>query len=459
MSTSPPLVTSEASKELSIGTILLVLAVTTLGRTLQQSGGLLSSIGLLGVTAVFIESWLARLEPPHREHGLMQLLPAMCVGVQAALLLIDNLVAVAQPSAKVAFVGAVASASVAAGLSFVLERRHDRLLFLIACICLALAGVCVIRGLRVPRIDVLVFQRESVAALSHALSPYSITFADPYTAAESARFYGRGVSVNRVLQFGYPYMPLTLLFAALGQLLGDVRYASLGAIIVASGLIASARPSRASTVAGLLLLFTPAMPMMIYHAWNESYAVLLVAAVWFTQCRAPRLLPFAAGLLFASKQYFVVAAPLLVLLIPRPWSVAAFWRFGWRAALAASLVTLPFVLWDPHGFMNSVVWLQFRQPFRHDALSYLVWLNPEHPERFLALPFVLSGLSSAFLLWRSRARPVSFPYALTLCMLPFFAFNKQAFFNYYFLILGCLACAIAAQPETSAHPIADPVAI
>lgn len=450
MNADPILGTLEHFEDLTIGTIFLVLAVATLGPTLQASQGLLSFVGLIGLTIVFCEAWLARLSPRARRGGIAQLLPIVCIGVQAALLLSDSLAAAAEPAARVVFAFSIAGAGVAAAFCFVLERRNDRWLFLVASVCVAAAGACIIQGLRVPRIDVLLFQRESVAALSHGVSPYTVRFVDPYTAVESARFYGRGVSVNGVLPFGYPYMPLTLLFASLGQLLGDVRYASLGAIIVASGLIAGARPSRFSTVAGLLLLLTPAMPTMIYYAWNESYALLLIAVVWFTHCRAPRTMPVAAGLPFASKQYFVVVVPLMLLLIEQPWSIRALWRFGWRAAAAASSVTLPFVIWEPRAFMDSVVWLQFRQPFRHDALSYLVWLNPQHPERFLALPFLLSGLSSAYVLWRSRERTVSFPHALALCVLPFFAFDKQAFLSYHFLILGCLAGAIAAQPPTTA---------
>ena len=37
------------------------------------------------------------------------------------------------------------------------------------------------------------------------------------------------------------------------------------------------------------------------------------------------------------------------------------------------IVTLPFFLWSPGDFWNSVVTLQFRQPFRTDSLSLLAW--------------------------------------------------------------------------------------
>jgi hypothetical protein len=48
-----------------------------------------------------------------------------------------------------------------------------------------------------------------------------------------------------------------------------------------------------------------------------------------------------------------------------------------RAALSAAIVTLPLVLWNTGAFWESVVWLQVKQSFRHDALSFLAALSDE----------------------------------------------------------------------------------
>ena len=39
-------------------------------------------------------------------------------------------------------------------------------------------------------------------------------------------------------------------------------------------------------------------------------------------------------------------------------------------------------------------------------------------------------------------RRISFPLALSLCLLAFFSTNKQAFANYYYLVIGALLCGV-----------------
>ena len=319
------------------------------------------------------------------------------------------------------------------------QRR--RLLFLLA-ILTAIVGVNLLTALPRPGIDVLLFQRESLDHLLRGTNPYTVEFQDPYSPSASALFYGPGVSVNGILQFGYPYMPLTLLSALPGHLLGDVRYASLGAMIGAALLIAFARENRTSSIGAALLLTTPAFPVMLLMGWVEAHVVVLVAATWYASCRAPRFLPYATGLLFASKQYTIVILPALMLLAnggSPPFSVVAFMT---RAIIAGGVVTLPLVLWDVDAFLRSAVWLQIKQPFRRDALSFLTALFPAHLGQWIVLPFAMTAGVWVTIL-RLRAA-VTFPLAIGLAFFVFFAFNKQAFLNYYYLVIGCLCCAIAA---------------
>ena len=53
---------------------------------------------------------------------------------------------------------------------------------------------------------------------------------------------------------------------------------------------------------------------------------------------------------------------------PKQWPWIAF-----GVVFAAAAVTLPFALWHPNAFMRNVIWLQTREPFRVDSLSYLAW--------------------------------------------------------------------------------------
>jgi len=147
-------------------------------------------------------------------------------------------------------------------------------------------------------------------------------------------------------------------------------------------------------------------------------------------------LPYALGLFFAVKQYTLFAVPLVWLLtVDRdPWREYS--RLIVRAAIVAAAITAPFVLWDVGSFTRSVVEFQFLQPFRLDALSYLVWLSRHLPELPTPtwLSFALLVPTMAFVLRRCGRSPASFAAAVTIVNLVFFAFGKQAFYNYYFFV-------------------------
>ncbi len=61
-------------------------------------------------------------------------------------------------------------------------------------------------------------------------------------------------------------------------------------------------------------------------------------------------------------------------------------------------------------------------------------------------PFI--ALAGAILLaWRFAWRtPAGFAISLAFCLLIFFAFNKQAFCNYYYLVIGVLCSGFAVLP-------------
>jgi 4-amino-4-deoxy-L-arabinose transferase-like glycosyltransferase len=155
----------------------------------------------------------------------------------------------------------------------------------------------------------------------------------------------------------------------------------------------------------------------------------------------------ALGLLLASKQYMIFALPAVLLLVPRPW----WWRRSvvlvGGALLTAVVVSAPLVLWDVHAFVHSAGTVQKLAPFREDALSYLVWIYHQwgrQPGIWLAFVAMLVGTVIA--LWRCPRDAAGFAGALALIYLPFIAFNKQAFANYYLFVIGALCCAVAALP-------------
>lgn len=296
-------------------------------------------------------------------------------------------------------------------------------------------GAWVLRAAPDPGIDVALFQREAAGALARGDNPYAITFRDPY--GGSSPFYGPGVSVNGRLQFGYPYPPLGLLLTTPAHLLGDFRYAHLFAMTLAGALLAFARPGRIAVAAAALLLFTPRGFFVLEAGWTEPFAVLFLAGTVFTLCRAPRSAAVPLGLLLASKQYLVLAL-LAAPLLKRHRALLA------GAAAVAGMVTLPLALWDLPAFVRSAVLLQFRQPFREDALSYLVPLAEAlgRPQGAW-IAFVMAALAGVLCLRKLPRTPAGFACAVALVFLAFFAFNKQAFCNYYHFVIGAACCAIA----------------
>jgi len=60
------------------------------------------------------------------------------------------------------------------------------------------------------------------------------------------------------------------------------------------------------------------------------------------------------------------------------------------------------------------------------------------------LAFVAATVGAALAVWRGAHSPTGFAAGAALILFGFFAFNKQAFCNYYFLVIGACALGLAA---------------
>jgi hypothetical protein len=300
-----------------------------------------------------------------------------------------------------------------------------------------------------PFIDVYVFHRDSSNALLNATNPYGITFPDIYW--PKSDYYGPGISVNGRLQFGYPYLPLSLFMAFPAHVLGgDARYSQAVAVALAALLMGYAKPGRRAFLAAGLFLFTPRFLHVEEASWTEPFVVLLLAGVVFCACRFPRFMPFVLGLLLAVKQYMFLAIPLTVLLLPRPLKWKDLWNLWWKAATVALVVSLPLILGNFKGFMHSAVTLQFQQPFRDDALSYLAgWKQFTGKQLPAGMSFLAALAAIGICLWKAPRSAGGFAAAMALTFMAFFAFNKQAFCNYYYFVIGAMCCAVAVGENTS----------
>jgi hypothetical protein len=344
------------------------------------------------------------------------------------------------------FLASVGTAAVLAGSLAFAGPRWTRVGTAFVAVCFLAAGLWVLRASPHPVIDVFVFQQQSSEALLHGRNPYTLTFPNIYG---HTQFYGSELTDGKTLFFGFPYPPLSLFFAATG----DHRTAQLVAFVVAAACLVAIRPDRLGALAAAVFLFTPRGLFVLEQGWTEPFGVALLGLVLVAAVRVPRLLWLALGALFAWKQYTVVLVPLTVLLLPRPFSWKAWARLAVPALLVALAVSLPLALWNVRGFFRSVVWLQTVQPFRADALSFpsaLVAMGYTPPPVVPTL-LILTALAIAVALFWAPRTPQGFALAVTLVLGVFFAFNKQSFCNYWFLVLGAAALAVASAAPKPAR--------
>jgi hypothetical protein len=310
-------------------------------------------------------------------------------------------------------------------------------------------GVWMIRASPNPWIDVVTVHRAAIHALLTHHDPYRITIQNIYGDL-APFFYNRAAIIGNYIALGYPYPPVSLLLAVPGQLLaGDYRYAELAAVAGGAAFIGFSGPDLPAKLAACVLLTTPRGLFVLEQGWTEPTAILLLAATIFFMRRSAIAASWTAGLLIVSKQYLGLAGPgFLRFCVGRPMP----WRLVLFAAFAASAATLPLALWHPNAFMNNVVWLQTREPFRIDSLSYLSWAARAGWGTGSIYWAVGAGLGAlAIALVATPNTPAGFASTVALSSLVTFAFGSKAFCNYYFFVIGALcAGAAAAMPRASA---------
>jgi hypothetical protein len=310
-----------------------------------------------------------------------------------------------------------------------------------------------LRAVPQPFTDVWEAQRAGVEAFCAGKSPFNAPFPDIYHHPEG---YSPGTVVrNGMVELGFPYPPLTLLLNLPGHLLlGDFRYSDLICVVVAAGLIGYCRRGAMPMLAAVLFLSTPRTLFILEDGFTEPGAAMLLAATIFAGCRRWRVTPVLVGLLIASKQYLIIAAPCALLLIPPPWNWRKVLRWVVVAAIAGLAVTIPFIAHDPHGFIRCAITPSVNAAFRYDALSLLAL----YADRTGVTPNGLIGFGMAALmiplaLWRGPRSPGGFAMGVGLVFMVFFAFGKGAFCNYYYLIIAAFCAAIAGEGAGAAHAL------
>ena len=312
-------------------------------------------------------------------------------------------------------------------------------------------------------IDVVAFQQEASHALAEGRNPYEIRFPDQYDEADSETFYGPGISEDGVLQFGYPYLPLSLIAVAPFEVIfGDFRIAHALAIVGGAFVMSRIRPGASAESAAVLFLLTSPVLHILIFGWIEPLLVLASALVVLAASRQSKATSYLTGVLMALKQYAVFVVPASLLLLERPFQMREVVRHLVRAGFIVTVTVVPFLLWNPGEFTWSVVELQFLQPFRDDSLSFMAaWAAiAGEPTRVITavVPLVLVAAASVAALYRTPTGAQGFSLAAGFTFLVAFAFSKQAFANYYVLVMALLFLGAAAgQPQGRFPSTADQI--
>lgn len=312
-----------------------------------------------------------------------------------------------------------------------------------------LVGIWKIQSVPKPNNDVWVFHTDSAIALEKGINPYSLSFPNIYY--PDVWVYAPEVVHEDRLLFGYPYPPVTLLLVSLGHIVaGDARYAMLAAMTITGVLIVLLRPDRIGMLIAAVLLCTPIALFVLELGWTEPLQAMLLAITIVCGIYKPRWLGIPLGFLIAAKQYLPATLFLIGLITTSRRDIL---RTLSITLLTALVITLPLALWDIKTFTHSVITLQLHQPFRKDALSFLNlwragridWVGPSW------VAFVALAVSVGLCYWRR----VRFAASIALMFFMFFAFNKQAFANYYYFIIAALCIAAAGERLNRAEGSTD----
>ena len=268
-------------------------------------------------------------------------------------------------------------------------------------------------------IDVGIMMQDSSSALLAGQNPYTTPTAG----------YG-----------GFNYLPMHLLLSLpFYGLFGDARFGMVMWELIGLAFIyalvkteLSLGLRRLAEVIILLFVWQPRALFVIEQAWGEPLAVGAAAAAFYFFYRQPKgpAADIWLAVLLAVKQYLIyMVLPLFIL-----------YNFNWKryaaTALAAILIALPFVIWDPVEFYNRNVFHFFNLPIQTTSLGLTAYFWQQHG---LLIPRWISPVAAAVVALGAgaglkRFGVVGYLHTVILSFFCLFIFGQQAFANYYYLL-------------------------
>ena len=194
----------------------------------------------------------------------------------------------------------------------------------------------------------------------------------------------------------------------------------------------------------LAFLFLPRSLFVLEQSWTEPLCVATLGGLAVLLAKRTHSVwrGVLLGLFFSSKQYVALAAlPLLKL---RRCRLSA-WVVG---AAVGVLLVVPFALWNWEALCHDVLGFFLKSEHRPEALSLAGGLKRHGYELqwWLVTPLWAAGVG--FFTWRMKRTLAGMLFATTSIWLVFFLVGKQAFMNYWYLIMyGLLLAAAAGRGE------------
>ncbi len=310
------------------------------------------------------------------------------------------------------------------------------------------------------------FAPASAAQLGYELnSEARVTAIAPSSAAEAAGVKPGDLIAKITSQpctfthFGYP--PSVVYCNGLSWLLfRDVRgiwivfdvAAALLMYAVARRCNPGERGVRLCQLLPLTFLFLPRSLYVIDESWTEPLVLISMAGLALAiQSRRPALTGGLLGLWLCSKQYTVLAIPMILKL--RRWRLIT-----WICAVAVGLaLVLPFAIWDFHAMMENVLYFFLKSDARADALSlygFAVALGASASAGWIGAAVACLWIGGvAWFTWKMPRNLPGMLFAAAGMWIFFFLLGKQAFMNYFHMVAFTLLLAVAASREAAGNQV------
>jgi len=189
---------------------------------------------------------------------------------------------------------------------------------------------------------------------------------------------------------------------------------------------------------------------MMEQSWYEPMlAATLGGGLWLVE-RRYRFGNILLGLGLTGKQYGVVLLPPLVVALRKHWRALLL-----GIVLACLCVLLPFFLWDPHAFLDVVVFKQLQRPIRDDSLTLQSGaINLAGYQLSQGLLWGVALLLIGWISWRAREPGTGAALWLGTTLLAFCFCHSQGYFNYFYLCQYLWLLGIAGLGRCPHAPLA-----